>query len=146
MTTSVTIINHGPLAVRVQVYDERTGLVALEKPRIIESERIASHQTIYAGRSYQIEEDGPMQRAQFAQDPDIIEYGTIRGEQRTIHGSERLDVEVDDKGKVVAVWFRCACLPFHQVQVGYSRAADMRGSQEQVNKLALMAVTLRRKT
>lgn len=81
-----------------------------------------------------------------AEDSDIIEYGTVRGYQRTIHDSEHLDVEVNDKGRVVAVWFRCARLPFEQVDVGYQRAKDMQAQWERLDKVALMAVTLRRKT
>lgn len=146
MTTSVTIINHGPLAIKVQAYDEHTGINSPEQPMIVESQRLIGPQTIFMGRSYKIEEDGPMHRGKAAWDRDIIEYGTVRGEQRTIHGSEHLDVEVDDKGRVVAVWFRCACLPFKQVQVGYQRAGDMKAQHEQVNKYGLMAVTMLRKT
>lgn len=145
MTTSVTIINHGPFAVRVQAYDERTGN-NIDQPRVVESERIASHQTLYFGRSYKIEEDGPMQRAKIASDSDIIEYGTVRGEQRTYHGREHLDVEVNSDGEVVAVWFRCACLPFKQINVDTGRSIAMRDQQHQIDKFALMAVTLRSKT
>lgn len=47
------------------------------------------------------------------------------GGDGTIHGSTELDVETRD-GKVVAVWFRCAALPFKQVEVDAERAKEMR--------------------
>ena len=34
------------------------------------------------------------------------------GDGGTIHSTTHLDVEVDDDGLVVAVWFRCQTLPF----------------------------------
>ncbi len=40
----------------------------------------------------------------------------IYGHDRTIHRSGHLDVETDDNGNVVAVWFRCLSLPFKQVR------------------------------
>lgn len=52
----------------------------------------------------------------------VIHYGN----NRTIHGTNHLDVEVDKDGKVVAVWFRCMMLPFKQTNVGDDRADDMR--------------------
>jgi hypothetical protein len=39
----------------------------------------------------------------------------IYGHDGTIHKTRYLDVEVDDDGRVVAVWFRCLMLPFKQV-------------------------------
>jgi hypothetical protein len=42
------------------------------------------------------------------------ETGTIYyGDGGTIHGSTELSVEVNSKGEVVSVWFRCLTLPFH---------------------------------
>jgi len=46
------------------------------------------------------------------------------GDDKTIHGTEHVNVETRD-GKVVSVWFRCMMLPFEQVEVGDKRAADM---------------------
>lgn len=46
------------------------------------------------------------------------------GDGGTIHSSGELDVETHN-GKVVAVWFRCATLPFKQVEVGNDRAKEM---------------------
>ena len=42
----------------------------------------------------------------------IHRYGTVDGEQRTIHASSHLDIEVNELGEVTAVWFRCLNLPF----------------------------------
>lgn len=48
------------------------------------------------------------------------------GHDGTIHGSEHVDVEVDNQGKVVGVWFRCICVNFEQVNVDNARAVTMR--------------------
>jgi hypothetical protein len=47
------------------------------------------------------------------------------GDGGTIHGNTEFDVETYD-GEVVAVWFRCAALPFKQTEVDASRAKEMR--------------------
>lgn len=53
--------------------------------------------------------------------------GEIRyGDEKTIHGSQYVDVEVDYKGHVVAVWFRCMPLPFKASKAKKSRAKEMR--------------------
>jgi hypothetical protein len=49
----------------------------------------------------------------------------IYGHRGTIHGTQFLHVEVDKKGRVVSVWFRCCALPFEQVNVDKERAAEM---------------------
>lgn len=36
------------------------------------------------------------------------------GDDNTIHGTTHVDVQTDQRGTVVAVWFRCAMLPFQQ--------------------------------
>lgn len=46
------------------------------------------------------------------------------GDGGTIHHSGQLDVETFH-GTVVAVWFRCQPLPFHQVEVESNRAIEM---------------------
>ncbi len=46
------------------------------------------------------------------------------GGKGTIHQTTEHAAGVRD-GKVVSVWFRCAPLPFKQVDVGAERAADM---------------------
>jgi hypothetical protein len=48
------------------------------------------------------------------------------GGSGTIHRTEEVNVELDSDGKVVAVWFRCAMLPFTQHVVSDERAAEMR--------------------
>lgn len=46
------------------------------------------------------------------------------GGNKTIHHTNDLNIELYD-GKVVAVWFRCQCLPFDQTEVEHDRATDM---------------------
>lgn len=48
------------------------------------------------------------------------------GDGGTIHSSGEVNVEIDQKGKVVAVWFRCQMLPFDQTIVDEERARSMR--------------------
>lgn len=59
------------------------------------------------------------------------------GGSGTIHQNGALDVEVAPDGTVVAIWFRCAQLPFNVSHVGKERAASMRSSQKQVDKLRI---------
>lgn len=55
--------------------------------------------------------------------------GELRyGDDRTVHRTGHLDVEVDADGAVVAVWFRCARVPFRQHAVGADRARELRGA------------------
>lgn len=42
----------------------------------------------------------------------------IYGHNGTIHGSQLLNVEVDQKGRVVSVWFRYMALPFVDIDWG----------------------------
>lgn len=49
----------------------------------------------------------------------------IYGHGKTIHQTQELDIEVDENGKVVAVWFRCIALPFKQMNVDNERAWEM---------------------
>lgn len=46
----------------------------------------------------------------------------IYGHDKTIHQTNHLDVEVDENGQVVAVWFRCIMLPFKQAEADENRA------------------------
>jgi len=140
MTTNFTLLNHGPKEIALASI---SGGVRGKVPEIIQPGQFSTNKYVYEGFGYQIQENGSVDPAQ---DSDIIEYGTVRGEQRTIHASEHLDVEVDAEGDVVAVWFRCACLPFKQANVDWQRARSMRADRSQIDKLGLMAVTLRRKT
>lgn len=57
---------------------------------------------------------------------ELAKPGRFYGGAGTIHGTERLDVEVCD-GRVVAVWFRCQPLPFRQVEVDTGRRDEMDG-------------------
>lgn len=57
------------------------------------------------------------------EDPTGIRY---YGGDGTIHGNGEVNVELDIKGRVVAVWFRCQPLPFTQRVVREGRAQEMR--------------------
>lgn len=54
--------------------------------------------------------------------------GRVYGHDRTIHNTEDLSVEVNAHGRVVAVWFRCQALPFHQSNVSWERCNEMRAA------------------
>jgi hypothetical protein len=47
------------------------------------------------------------------------------GGDKTFHRTGWLDIETRN-GEVVAVWFRCAMLPFRQTEVDKHRAKDMK--------------------
>jgi hypothetical protein len=57
---------------------------------------------------------------------DQFAYGDIDGERTTIHGSREVNIEVDPRGKVVSVWFRCMLVPFDVNLVDSARAKEMR--------------------
>jgi hypothetical protein len=60
-----------------------------------------------------------------------------------IYGNKtgHLNIEVNKKGKIVSVWFRCCALPFDVTIVGNSRASEMdRMYEETVNSVKLNAV------
>lgn len=52
---------------------------------------------------------------------DTYQYG----KGNTVHQNSYLDVEVDENGLVVALWYRCMPLPFKQHQVTKERAREM---------------------
>jgi len=52
----------------------------------------------------------------------------IYGHDRTIHQTGEVNVEIGPDGKVVAVWFRCAMLPFTQHLADQARADDMQAA------------------
>lgn len=56
---------------------------------------------------------------------DQFAYGDVGGDRNTIHGSREVDVEVDEHGAVVAVWFRCMLVPFQSRVVDKLRALEM---------------------
>lgn len=47
------------------------------------------------------------------------------GDGGTIHSTSVVNVETDNAGNVVSVWFRCQPLPFDQRWVGPDRALEM---------------------
>lgn len=57
------------------------------------------------------------------EDPTGIRY---YGGDGTIHRTGEVNVELDIKGSVVAVWFRCQPLPFTQSLAREGRAQEMR--------------------
>jgi len=50
------------------------------------------------------------------------------GHRGTIHNSSEVNVEVNSKGEIVGVWFRCMMLPFTQSNVDDNRAESLRDS------------------
>lgn len=65
------------------------------------------------------------------------------GHDRTIHGTQHLDVETHD-GEVVAVWFRCMMLPFEQRTVSLDRGEQMVDAYLGGRIPKLLAVTVNR--
>jgi len=68
----------------------------------------------------------------------------IYGHDKTIHGTEHLDVEVDKNGKVVSVWFRCMALPFEQSLAQPWRANEMNRMYSERSMGRLVAVEVER--
>jgi hypothetical protein len=68
--------------------------------------------------------------------PDNTRY---YGGDGTIHRTGELDVEVHE-GKVVAVWFRCAMLPFRQCDCDADRAASMNAAYSDNEKLSIVGI------
>lgn len=65
----------------------------------------------------------------------------IYGHHGTIHQTTKLDVEVNENGKVVAVWFRCMALPFRETIVDDYRAEEMLSMYKRENSIPeLLAV------
>jgi hypothetical protein len=57
---------------------------------------------------------------------DIVEPTEVRyGDDRTIHRSGTVDVEIGPDGKVCAVWFRCRLLCFTEARVEQVRQDEM---------------------
>lgn len=56
------------------------------------------------------------------------------GHNKTIHGTQKLNIEIDNNGSVVSVWFRCCALPFDVTVVNDSRAEDMCKMSDTINK------------
>lgn len=47
------------------------------------------------------------------------------GDGGTIHQSSEINIELDENGDVVGVWFRCLHLPFTQTVVHNERAGEL---------------------
>jgi hypothetical protein len=62
------------------------------------------------------------------------------GDDKTIHGSTKLDVEVDKRGNVVSAWFRCAALPFRQANVDIERVNEMVNMYKQSDSKTIKAI------
>jgi hypothetical protein len=58
----------------------------------------------------------------------------IYGHNGTIHHTQKLNIEIDKRGGVVSVWFRCCALPFDVTVVDESRAIEMANMSDDVNK------------
>jgi hypothetical protein len=58
----------------------------------------------------------------------------IYGHKKTIHAAQKLNVEIDKKGNVVAVWFRCCALPFDVTVVDKERADEMTKTSNEANR------------
>ncbi len=69
----------------------------------------------------------------------------IYGHDGTIHGSQKLNIEIDKRGGVVSVWFRCCALPFDVTVVDENRATEMAHMSDGINKhVKLNAVDIER--
>lgn len=66
------------------------------------------------------------------------------GDEGTIHRTGVVNVELDKHGRVVAVWFRCAMLPFTQTTVGWNRVKSMRQIYDAGTLMPITAVVLLR--
>ena len=49
------------------------------------------------------------------------------------HGPKKLDVELDNRGHVVAVWFGCLALPYSECYVNVERQGEMRRMYEEMD-------------
>lgn len=64
----------------------------------------------------------------------------IYGKEKTVHQTKHVHVEVAPMGHVVAVWFRCASLPFEEVQVDNMRASQMEDMYKRFNRKGIEAI------
>jgi hypothetical protein len=58
----------------------------------------------------------------------------LYGNNGTIHRTQKLNVEIDKRGGVVSIWFRCCALPFDVTVVDESRAIEMADLSDRINK------------
>ena len=64
----------------------------------------------------------------------------IYGHNRTIHRTSDINVELDESGKVVSVWFRCLALPFTQTVTDNNRATEMRRAYAERKPAGILAI------
>jgi hypothetical protein len=74
----------------------------------------------------------------FAQKQALAAPARYYGDGGTIHGTTWLDVEVDDAGRVLAVWFRCQTLPYRV----FRRSGDERYGEEDMSPGRLTGVEI----
>lgn len=68
------------------------------------------------------------------------------GDDNTIHSCGEVNVERDPvTGAVVAVWYRCAMLPFTDEVAGTERANDMKRAYKDYKSDAIKAIIFKRK-
>lgn len=65
------------------------------------------------------------------------------GGEGTIHHTGAVNVELDKKGRVVSVWFRCALLPFTQNIVEKDRVEEMKNAYQATKLPPLSAVVFK---
>ena len=68
------------------------------------------------------------------------------GDGGTIHASSDINVELDDQGRVVSVWFRCCPLQFTQTVVDTNRAQDMRAMYQRNDFAGLHGLEIKRRS
>lgn len=68
--------------------------------------------------------------------PEIFHYG----DSNTIHSNSEVNVEINPKGQVIAVWFRCMRLPFTQTIVDGLRAEEMSKSYKEEPPMGIIAI------
>ena len=66
----------------------------------------------------------------------------VYGHNGTIHGTTDVNVELDKKGNVLSVWFRCQPLPFTQDVVGGQRAKELKSLYKGHKLPKIHAITL----
>lgn len=83
--------------------------------------------------------DTPMNKRRALCDESGTRY---YGGSDTIHQTGEINVEIHD-GEVVAVWFRCAALPFTVSDHGADRAAEMKRMYAEAGLPRIVGLELR---
>lgn len=81
-------------------------------------------------------------RYQLPDEPTLAPGHRMYGGTDTWHRTTTVDVETDQDGNVVAVWFRCTMLPFSHRVVNADRTREMRHAYEAGAAVPLVAVEL----